>query len=180
MRWSEILLVSVKTTSQEPKEIIEFGIGLFDLKEIRLKESFSVFVKPTRKLTEHCSKTTGVAASDLEDAATFFDLYEFVDKNFNSKGVPWASYGNLSLNVITKQCLEKNVDHLFSDRFINLRHLFALLSGSFEISLEESLLSLGVHVASNSCEDEIYNCAILLKVLLSKQEENLLIENVSE
>lgn len=183
MRWNEIILVSVKTTSHEEKEIIEFGIGLFDLKEIRLKESVSFFVKPKRKLTEYCSKVTGVAASDLEDAATFFDLYEFIEKNFNSKNLPWASFGPLSKNVINSQCSRENVDPLFSDNlFLNLRNLLSLILGGRDISssLAENLSLFGVYTSGTSCEDDIYNCAILLKVLFSKIERDLLIDNVSK
>lgn len=176
MQWDEILLISVKTTSHEEKEIIEFGIGLFDLKEVRLKESVSFFVKPTKKLTQYCSNVTGVAASDLSDAANFFDLYEFVQKNFNSQKIPWASYGNLAEVVLKSQCKQKNLEFLLSDRFLNLRHFFAFFCGDQEVSIDELLFKFGISVGSKTCEDDIYNCAILLKLILSKRE--LIINNV--
>lgn len=107
-----------------------------------------------------------MGASDLDDAPTFFDLYEFIQSNFDCS-IPWVSYGNLTELSLKSQCEQLNLKFPFSNRFINLRNLFGLLNGS-EFSMNELLSELNIFASSKTCEDDIYNCAILLKILLSK------------
>lgn len=172
MKWNEVLIVSLKTTShQSKKEIIEFGIGEFSIKDRRLTEKMSVFVKPqASKLTDFCSNMTGVTASDLSDAVSFFDLYEFVSTNFDSKNLPWVSYGNFAETVLKRQCADNSLDFLMSERFLNLRHFFSFLNNSEEMNIQNTLAEMGVCAGGSSCEDEIYNCAIIMKKMLCLQK----------
>lgn len=175
MIWNQILLLSLKTTPEEKKEIIEIGIGLFKLQEKRLEESVSLFVKPTKnvKITDKCTKITGIAASDVSDAANFFDVYSFIENNFDSKKTPWICYGNFAKNMLEQQCENFNLEFLMSDKCINLRHFITILNGGHDLSLVDNLEKIGVSWAGRSCEDEVCDMAILLKSILSSKTEPL-------
>lgn len=172
MKWNEMVLVTIKTTSHETrKEIIEIGLCKFDVKTLKRREPLSLFVKPINtKITEYCTNITGVHHSDVIDAVSFFDLCDFMQEVYNTKNVPWASYGNFADIVFKRQCEDYNIDNPLSNRFINLRHFFSLtFNQNEEISLNEALNILEIPVWSNTCEDEVLNLGILLASVLNNK-----------
>lgn len=173
MNWKEILLVSIKTTSHETKkEIIEIGVCNFDIKTNKKYDLVSFFVKPIyTKVTDHCTKITGVAASDLSDAVSFFDMCSFLKENYDSHKKPWASYGNFAEIIMKRQCYDQGIECPFSDRFLNLRHLASLMIFENEISLIESMIELGIPTSGNTCEDDVLNSGIILAKILDKKND---------
>lgn len=169
MNWKEILLISIKTTSHNSrKEVIEIGICNFDCLTRKKYDPVSLFVKPiTTRVTDHCTKITGIAAEDVSDAATFLDVCNFLIENYDSKNRPWASYGNFAETVIRRQCEDNNLEFPLSERFINLRYLFSLFNNlDEEVALNEALAKVSVNVGSNSSEDDVLNIGILLAKIL--------------
>lgn len=170
MNWEELLLVSIKTTSHDSKkEIIEIGVCNFETKTGKKYDLVSFFVKPIySRVTEHCTKITGVTASDVSDAVSFFDMCNFLKENYDSKNKPWASYGNFAESIIRRQCFEQDIEFPFSDRFLNLRHVSALMFFTEgEVSLKDSLVNFGILAGNNTCEDDVLNSGIVLAKILN-------------
>lgn len=169
MKWNEVVLVTIKTTSYESqKEIIEIGLCNFNVKSLRRYDPISLFVKPLKtKVTEQCTQVTGITASDVSDAVSFCDLCDFMQQTYKTNEKPWASYGNFAEIIFKKQCHENNIEYPLSDRFINIRHYFPLIfSQENEIPLREALHKLDIPAGSNSCEDDVLNMGILLAEVL--------------
>lgn len=169
MKWNEVILVAVKTTSHETKkEIIEVGLCKFDTLSCKKSDSISLFVQPIKtKINDYCTKVTGITEDDVRHAITFFELCEFMRKYYGTEDKPWASYGNLAETVFKRQCEENFVLNPLSDRFINLRHLFALFcSKDSEINLRDALLKYNIDVPGNSAEDDVLNIGILFTKML--------------
>lgn len=169
MKWNEIVLVTIKTTSHESrKEIIEVGLCNFDVKTLRRYDPISLFVKPmTTKVSEHCTRITGISPSDVVDAISFYELCAFMHEVYGTYDKPWASYGNFAEVVFRRQCEENGMMNPLSDRFINIRHMFPLVfAEDAEMPLRDALARLEIAAAGNSCEDDVLNTGILLAKVL--------------
>ncbi len=173
MNWHEIVLITIKTTDENPKkEIIEIGLCNFNVKSLRKYDPISFFVKPTNSIiTPECSKRTGIGAEDVSSAPNFFELCSFMRENYQTHKKPFASYGNFVELIFKDQWDKENdmrcPDYPLSNRFVNIRHLFPLVfAQKDEIGLKEALSKLKIPTSSNSCEDDVLNLGILFGEIL--------------
>lgn len=62
----------------DPQEIIEFPSVLLDLRENRIVDEFTSFVRPVHhpKLSDFCTELTSITQEDLADAPTFTKVFD--------------------------------------------------------------------------------------------------------
>lgn len=164
--YDSVLVAHVNSTCGKggPKEAIEFGGCLLDLKTLRSYEPFSVIIKPNSKITEHCTKMTGLAPEDVSSGASFFDAMQAVQDVYDSYGRPWAAYGPGAMEIIRRQCSDMNISYPFSNRFTDIRSLFAMMFNlKEEVPLRSALRKLRVVIPDGiDAQDKALNSAIVL------------------
>lgn len=168
--YDSVLVAHIKTTCNrdnedlKEKQVIEFGACLLNLGTLRAHEPFSVLIKPTKEISQYCTKRTGIAPEDISSGASFFDAMEAVRDMFDSNAHPWASYGTFAHDILRRQCADMKVLYPFSNRFLDVKSLFAMMFNlTNEVSPKEAMRKLNLHLPeAKDSQDEALNAALIL------------------
>ena len=85
---SNVLVIDVESTCWEPpeqplpgeiSEIIEIGIAVVDIKELKIVKNSSIIIKPQRsKLSNFCTKLTTLTQENQVDKGIIQQAYEVI------------------------------------------------------------------------------------------------------
>lgn len=115
----------------EKTEIIEIGIAVIDVFNLKIVKSESIAVKPTRStVSEFCTELTGWTQQALDQkGVSFEEACKHILKQYDSIDRPWISQGNGDRLRFEEQCPAMNVPYPFGPEHINMAGLMALLTG---------------------------------------------------
>jgi len=111
------------------QEIIEIGIVVMDLNELRMLDEASYFVRPCRwEISQKCTDLTGITDQDIRNARPFAEVLQDLLKRFHPKERPCCTWGD-DMPVLARACSSVGQMNPFR-RSIDLSRVF---QGAFAI-----------------------------------------------
>jgi inhibitor of KinA sporulation pathway (predicted exonuclease) len=174
-----MLVVDIEATCWEgytapagqENEIIEIGVTALDLSTLALDPAVSLLVVPTAsEVSPFCTQLTGLTLEQLrQEGMSFEAACTRLEKEFNARNRLWASWGGWDMRIMRAQCKARGVRYPFSDKHVNLKRLYADVSGSrigLKAALDARELALeGVHHRGS---DDAYNAGRILVSLIQQ------------
>jgi inhibitor of KinA sporulation pathway (predicted exonuclease) len=174
-----MLVVDIEATCWEgytapagqENEIIEIGVTVLDLATLALDPAISLLVVPTAsEISPFCTQLTGLTLERLHQEGMPFEAACMrLEKEFNARNRLWASWGGWDMRIMRAQCKARGVRYPFSDKHVNLKRVYADVSGSrigLKAALDARELSLeGVHHRGS---DDAYNAGRILVSLIQQ------------
>lgn len=171
-----IIVVDLETTCEDqpredlPKEVIEVGVCLLDLRAGDIMERKSILVRPAfSKVSAFCTKLTTLTQEQVESGIPFAEACAFLEERYKTKRRVWASYGDFDQNQFERECRSKGIPYPFGPRHINVKTLFALRHRlTQEAGMDEALHRLGLELIGTHHRgvDDAYNVARILYTLI--------------
>jgi inhibitor of KinA sporulation pathway (predicted exonuclease) len=178
IRLNKILVVDIEMTCWADKtpppgevmEIIEIGIATYDRTNGVVSDKRSFPVRPERSgISEFCTELTGWTWKDLAKAPPLEGALGQIRDTYGPKSKIWASWGEGDRLFLEMVCNARRLTNPFSNRHLNIKSLFALLSGiKEEMGLAKALEMAGVEPEgrAHNGADDAWNTARLLHKLL--------------
>lgn len=106
-------------------EIIEIGIVQIDMGTFEINKCESIIIKPSEStVSEFCTTLTGWTQEKVDvNGIGFEDALELLINNYDSKNLPWGSYGEYDKNMFIRQCNRRGLSYPFSDEHTNIKEL---------------------------------------------------------
>jgi inhibitor of KinA sporulation pathway (predicted exonuclease) len=175
-RLDRIFVVDLETTCEDqigeelPREVIEIGICLLDLRSGDIVERESILVKPAfSKVSDFCTKLTTLTREQVESGIPFAEACSLLKERYKTIRRVWASYGDFDRNQLERECHTKGVPYPFGPRHINVKTLFAIRHRlTQEIGMDKALRRLGLESFGTHHRgvDDAYNVARILYTLI--------------
>jgi inhibitor of KinA sporulation pathway (predicted exonuclease) len=174
-----MLVVDIEATCWEgytapagqKNEIIEIGVTTLDLSTLALSPAVSLLVVPTAsEVSPFCTQLTGLTLEQLhQEGMSFGAACARLETEFNARNRLWASWGGWDMRIMRDQCKAHGVRYPFSDKHVNLKRVYADVSGSrigLKAALDARELPLeGVHHRGS---DDAYNAGRILVSLIQQ------------
>ena len=178
-RLDEIVVVDVESTCWpgEPppgqeSEIIEIGLCLLRVQDLRRRGRRSILVRPRRStVSPFCTRLTTLTAAEVAAGVSFAEACAILQEEYDTRSRIWASYGNYDRRQFYGQCQKDDVPYPFGPTHVNVKNLFALVLGrERESSLAEAFYLLGwsLEGTHHRGADDAWNIARLLRDLLRR------------
>jgi inhibitor of KinA sporulation pathway (predicted exonuclease) len=128
-------------TENVEREIIEIGLCLLNVKSLRRHSRRSIIVKPTTaKITEYCTKLTGITQKEVDEGNSLEDACFVLKKEYSTKKRVWASWGNWDRQQMDLECDLLDIENPMNPRHINIKaQLPILLNLDKELSLSDAV-----------------------------------------
>jgi len=176
-RLDRLIIVDVEATcwekNQKPpgevSEIIEIGICIFDLKLWQLLgKPNRIVVRPTEsKVSKYCTSLTGWTQKELDrQGIPFVDACSLLTSSYNTKNLPWASWGDYDRGQFERECKRKDIKYPFNVNHLNLKTLFAIHANiSKAVGMKEALQMVGLNLEGkhHSGRDDAWNIGRILE-----------------
>ncbi len=180
----KILVIDVEATCWQgdpplgqEKEIIEIGICLIDIKDLKRIDMSKrgIIVRPEKStVSDYCVQLVNLTQDQVEKGILLKEACEILKKEYLSNKRTWASWGAYDRRKFEEECRSKKIGYPFSSRHINVKNLFAVAMGlKHEVDLSEAMQMINcpfvgrVHRAA----DDTYNIALILDKLLLRARE---------
>lgn len=134
-----VLVIDVESTCWEPpdvqprneiSEIIEIGIAVVNVKDLKIIRNDSILVKPQcSKVSEFCTKLTTLTQEQVDQGVSFQDACKKLVKEFNSPDTTFVSWGDYDRKMFDRCAKHFGVKYPFGPRHMNLKNSFTLLHG---------------------------------------------------
>lgn len=134
-------------------EIIEFGCALVDVKQRKVVDTFSSFVKPQVHPVLHrfCTELTTIVQEQVDTAPVFKQVVKQVNDwlhekvRIGNKSLVWISWGQYDFNKLIEDCARARVNNpLGGNSHFNFKRYEALLSRSREKGLDGVIKHYGL------------------------------------
>lgn len=150
-----VLVIDVESTCWEPpevqphgeiSEIIEIGIAVVNLKELKIEKNDSILVRPQRsKVSKFCNSLTTLTQSMVDKGITFQKACDKLAKEYNSSNRTFVSWGDYDRKMFERNSREYGCEYPFGPRHLNLKNLFTVLHNlDREPGLDTALEYLGM------------------------------------
>ena len=130
-------------------EIIEVGNAMLNLTDGAITPGPELLVRPVvSKVSPFCTELTSITQEMVDErGSTLRDaiarLESFAGGNLTI--VPWASYGDYDLLVLSEHCQRRGMDFPLSRSHTNVKRLVTMLSGwAKPVGMMKSLERLGI------------------------------------
>lgn len=170
-----INVIDVESTCWEPKqsaipsEIIQIGISTYDTIKREISPSFSMFVRPifSTKLSDFCTQLTGITDEQVFDAEYFPAVIEYLQRNFNLKHRPWASWGDYDRRKFAQDADFHNMVYPIAFQHLNVKVMYSAVTGSKMVGVDKALEETGLGFVGRHHDggDDAYNIARVLRYL---------------
>ncbi len=175
----QILVIDVEATCWDGKipegmenEIIEIGICPFDVKSAEPLEKRSILVRPEKStVSEFCTSLTHLTQEQVDGGISFKDACKILRSEYSGHRRVMASYGDYDRRQFERQCQSFNVGYPFGSTHLNIKNLFAVVSGlKHEVGMAGALeyLDLPLEGTHHRGVDDAWNIACILSVILKK------------
>jgi len=168
-----------KNVELKSREIIEFPSILYCLEDgkITLIDVFQKYVKPTinPKLSDFCTKLTGITQSQVDNAETLPIIYKkhfaWLEPKIRGNTCYFITCGNWDLDIqLPAECKMKNIkmNHIYK-KFLNIKDMFYStykIKGTGLLDMLEKL-SLSFTGRQHSGFDDCVNTSTLLTKLIN-------------
>ncbi len=163
-----------KDVEMKNREIIEFPSILYVVEDgkITLVDNFQKYVKPTinPKLSEFCTKLTGIIQSQVDNAETLPIIYKkhfgWLEPKIRGNTCYFVTCGNWDLGIqLPAECKMKNIKmNNMYNKFLNIKDMFYSTYKVKGISLSDMLEKLGLSFIGrqHSGFDDCVNTGTLL------------------
>lgn len=150
---SNVLVIDVESTCWEPpeqplpgeiSEIIEIGLAVVDIKELKIVKNSSILIKPQRsKVSKFCTKLTTLTQDQVDKGVSFQEAMKLLKSEFKSNDRTFVSWGDYDRKMFERNCRDYNVQYPFGPRHLNLKNCFTMLHGlEREPGMDDALLHL--------------------------------------
>lgn len=156
-------------------EIIEIGICLLDTQTGSISKNQGILIKPEKsEVSPFCTELTTITQGLLENEGVSFEAAcELLRTEYSGDKYTWASYGQYDLNMMKKQCLDREMDYPLSQDHINVKILFSKVKGlRRRVGMKGALGKLGIPLEGTHHRgvDDARNIAKILDWCLKKQQ----------
>jgi inhibitor of KinA sporulation pathway (predicted exonuclease) len=135
MRYDKVIIIDLEATCWESREesarntpeIIEIGVVLYNLKTKQIEKSEGIIVKPERStISPFCTTLTTLTQADVDKGIPLAKAFNRLEKLFDSKNYPWASYGAYDRKMIERSSKTCAYPNPMSEEHMNVKLLFTL------------------------------------------------------
>lgn len=133
---SHVNVIDVESTCWEPpecqgpneiSEIIEIGIAVVDVTNLKVVRNASILIKPQKsKVSNFCTKLTTLTQAQVDTGITFQQAMTKLRFDFLSEQRTFVSWGDYDRKMFERNCNVYNVPYPFGPRHMNLKNSFAL------------------------------------------------------
>lgn len=145
-------------------EIVEIGIVEVDTSTLEITRSGRYLVRPYRsEVSAFCIDLTGLTTADLRTARPFAEVANTIRKDFGTQSKTWCAWGTDN-DAIDRDCEATGAQNPFSASYINLGHLWGLMTGTrHRVALEDALSAARIELVGrlHSALDDATNTARL-------------------
>lgn len=134
-----VLVIDVESTcwegpekpgKDEISEIIEVGIAVVDVKNVKLIENDTILIRPQRsRISKFCTKLTTLTQAQVDRGITFQEAMKKLRKDFDSSNRTFVSWGDYDRKMFERNSKDYNTPYPFGPRHLNLKNCFTLLHG---------------------------------------------------
>lgn len=129
--------VDKKPPPGEEADIIEIGLCVLDVNAGELFGKRSIIVRPERStMSEFCEELTNLSREQVENGLLFADACALLEREYKTKNIAWASWGDYDRKMFASQCEAYSVPYPFSEKHINAKQLFGTLHGNKRFSIQ--------------------------------------------
>jgi inhibitor of KinA sporulation pathway (predicted exonuclease) len=150
-----VLVLDVESTCWEPpevqpkneiSEVIEIGIAVVNVKDLKLVSNDSIIIKPQKStVSKFCTKLTTLTQEYVDQGTTFQAAMAILRKNYDSENRVFVSWGDYDRKMFERNCRDYGVKYPFGPRHLNLRNTFTMLHGlEGEPGMDQALRNLGM------------------------------------
>lgn len=170
-----VLVVDVESTCwelpeapgpNEISEIIEIGIAVVNIKELKIVQNDSIIIRPQfSKVSKFCTKLTTLTQDIVDKGIVFYQAMKQLRTNFNSENRTFVSWGDYDRKMFERNCKDFHVKYPFGPRHMNLKNSFTMLHGlEREPGMDVALESLGMKLDGTHHRgiDDAHNIAKIL------------------
>lgn len=154
---NNVLVIDVESTCWEPpevqpkneiSEIIEIGIAVVNIKDLKIVQNDSIIVRPQRsKVSNFCTKLTTLTQEYVNQGTTFQAALEILKRDFKSEDRTFVSWGDYDRKMFERNSRDYGVKYPFGPRHMNLKNSFTMLHGlEREPGLDTALDYLGMNL----------------------------------
>ena len=176
IKLTELIIVDIEATCwergskprEEPNEIIEIGLCIFNLKEWKAEKKDQIIVTPTQStVSKYCTNLTGWTKKQLVDSGVLLgDACSKLTSVYNTRSRTWASWGNYDRLQFERECRWKAIPYPFSADHINLKTIFAIHQGiTNSVGMSKALPMLGLKLEGrhHNGADDAWNIGRILE-----------------
>jgi inhibitor of KinA sporulation pathway (predicted exonuclease) len=178
-RLDRILVIDVESTCWEgppPRgqisEIIEVGLCVVDVDELRRIEKRAILVRPqTSEVSEFCTRLTTITPELAASGISLAESLDLLRDEYRSEDRLFASWGDYDRNQFHRNCDHYRLKYPFGPTHLNVKTLFAVgraLSRETGIDAACELAGTPLEGTHHRGVDDAWNIAGLLCELLKK------------
>ena len=179
MKQDKILVVDIEATCWEGRnppgqenDIIEVGVCLLDVNTGEITGNRGILVLPERsQISKFCTQLTSITPGLIEDEGIYFDdACDILEREYDSKDLVWASYGDYDRNQFQRQCSDMRVAYPFGPSHINVKTMFAEKRGmkrAAGMATALEMLNLPLEGTHHRGVDDAKNIAKILRWVLN-------------
>lgn len=134
-----VLVIDVESTCWEPpesqpkneiSEIIEIGIAVVNIKDLKILQNDSIIIRPQRsKVSKFCTNLTTLTQKIVDDGMTFQAAMAILKRDYKSEDRTFVSWGDYDRKMFERNCRDYGVKYPFGPRHMNLKNSFTMLHG---------------------------------------------------
>lgn len=156
-------------------EIIEIGISVVDIQELKIISTASILVKPQKsKISNFCTRLTTLTQEQVDQGISFQEACEKLKKEFKSNERTFLSYGDYDRKMFERNCQDYDCKYPFGPRHINIKNILTVLHGlDREPGMDAALKFLGLPLEGthHRGSDDSFNIAKIFLHTLKKFRE---------
>lgn len=178
-RTDQLLVLDLEATCWEgtpppgmESEIIEIGICRVDVERLERVEKRSLLVAPqTSQVSDFCTRLTTITPALLDGAPPLAAALDILKKQYSSRDLLWASWGDYDRRQLEREALRKNLSLPLGPSHLNVKNLFAITCGlNREVGVAEACQRIGLPFEGthHRGHDDAWNIAAVLCWILAR------------
>ncbi len=156
--------------ASEVSDIIEIGFCSLNIKTGELADKESVLVKPLRsRISGFCTDLTTITPQMVKGAVDLVTACNYIQNKYSPKYRIWAAWGEFDRIRLEKECKELGASFPYSQRYINVKTLFAInkrLDREIGLGRALKMCKMEFEGTHHRGHDDAWNTARLLKEIL--------------
>lgn len=176
-----LVIVDLESTCTEPKdpnfvsEIIEIGAVKYDLKEKKVVDRYSEFIRPKINpiLTDFCKQLTTITQEQVDRAYDYESVYRNFHKWFGSENKNlFCSWGYYDKRMLEESAQRLGINLTLGKNHWNLKRFYEEITGARAgVGLGRALKELGLEFSDlygpqHRALSDAYNTSRILDVIL--------------
>lgn len=167
--WADKKSTDGATVVDQISEIIEIGYARYNRTTNEIISHGSLMVKPTSStVSKFCTDLTHITQDMVDKGMSLAEACEILRRDLNSKGVPWASFGDYDRNMFEIECKRKGIEYPFTPQHLNVKQMVGALTGRIRgLGGTLSALKMNFEGTHHRGGDDAYNIARIMQKLAS-------------